>query len=539
MARVEPRRRRAAWVLGACALLPAWGASSAGADEWTVAKPKSAGTGSPITLKRDPTDAARLPSLRFETVQKSVWPAKKREVALDFTARVSPAGVDDQHRPRVHLAADVEKVAVDGDDLAPRMRAAGVDLSVLSSIDEHGYVADGVVKGAERLGTLDRFLQSAPAWALPRLPDKPVRTGDAWDLSIPYFLWSVNQPGAAPAEGFVTQVLEAIEAHDGVRCARVRTVASLRRPQPKGMTPPGVEIGEGDALARFHAEGTSWIEVDGGRLREDVLDVKMRIENVQTKTWMEWTFHRTAKPPPAGTAPRTVDWSAHMGALKFVVGYEPGMEEAWAAGRPAMLFFTSATDPWCPKFAARTWNDKEVLRKVEAYLPVLVDGDREPELRKKYEVLLLPAVVWVDADGQRVFIVSGDAPLELFRTVVETAQARAPETKPSPDYAAVTKAAEAMRAAMKSGDVRAALRAIHEIDEVKRPRAIVAEAAALERDLAKRGGEELAKAKELIEQGKREEAKSALRKLKETFGDHPVGREAWTLLRRLEEESGK
>src|SRR5204863_821230 len=126
--------------------------------------------------------------------------------------------------------------------------------------------------------------------------------------------------------------------------------------QPKGMTPAGVEIGEGDALARFHAEGTSWIEIEGGRLREDVLDIKMRIENVQTKAGSEWTFHRAAGPRPARAETHDQDWSAHMGALKFVVGYEKGMEEAWAAGRPAMLFFTSATDPWCPKFAARTWK---------------------------------------------------------------------------------------------------------------------------------------------------------------------------------------
>jgi hypothetical protein len=511
-------------------------ATSARADEWTVAKPKSAGKGPAVTLKRTLDDAARLPVAQFRTRQEIARKDEKREILVDFEATLSPADADEKGRHQVRVAVAPSKVSVDGDDSAPKLREAGIAISVLSPVDAKGFVASGTTTGAEGLGTLGPFLRTSASWALPYLPEKPVRVGDAWDLPIPYFLWSVNQPGDAPAEGFVTQVLTALEDRDGVRCAKVKTVFSLRRPQPPGMTPEAVGIGEGAALSRFRGEGTSWIDLDGC-LREEVLDVKMRIENTTTKAWMQWTLHREGKARPRGAAapaPPPNEWQKHLGKLDFVVGFAAGMERAWAEGRPAMLFFTSRKDKWCPLFAARTWKDPEVLEKVKAYLPVLVDAEAEPALREKYTVLLLPAVVWVDSEGDQIFAAVGDIPLDLFRTLAEGARDRAPEVKPSESYVAVTKAAEAMRAAVRSGDARGALRAVRQIQEVGRPPALVAEAKEVEERIGAQATEALGKAKELVAAGKKAEAKDALGKIRETYGDHPVGREAWTLLRELQ-----
>src|SRR5207247_4776270 len=131
------------------------------------------------------------------------------------------------------------------------------------------------------------------------------------------------------------------------------------------------------------------------------------------------------------------------------------------------------------------------------------------------------ACVVVDSDGNQVFIVAGDAPLDLFRTAVEAARDRAPDAGPSPSLAASRKAADALHAALKSGDTKAALRAIHDVQEVKRPKSLVEEANEAERQIGKRGAEELAKAKELLGSGKNAEAKEALQKLKQSYGDHP------------------
>ena len=504
-------------------------------DEWSPTKPKSAPTGAAVSWKRSPGDAAHLPRARVVTRQVHAWVNKKQDLAIEFDSTTTPAKSDDKGRAQVDVAVELTGFAVDQEDLMPTARAKGGKLSVLSALDAHGFVAQGTPKGAMADGKLAEALKPVGSWVLPYLPEKPVRVGEAWDLPIPYFLWTVDQSGGVPAEGFVTQVLEAIEVHAGVRCARVKTVAALKRPQPKGMTPAAVEIGEGAALARLHAEGTMWIDLDGV-LREDALDLKLRVENNDSKAWMEWTFHREVKAQPMGAAPAARDWSGHMGGLKFVVGYEKGMDAAWAAGRPAMLFFTSIKDHWCPLFAARTWKDKEVLEKVKAYIPVLVDADADPELAKRLTVVLLPGVVWVDSEGGQLFSAIGDAPIEMFRALAETARDRAPDVGPSPSLVASRKAADALHAALKAGDTKAALKAIRDVGEVKRPATLVAEAKAAEEQIGKRGAEELASAKSLLEAGKKAEAKEALQKVRQSYGDHPVGQEAWMLLRKLNEE---
>lgn len=504
------------------------------ADEWAPAKPKSLPTGAPVSLKRSLGDAAHLPRARVVTRQTHAWVDKKQGLALEFDAEAAPTKADAKGQAQVDMAVELTGFAVDQEDLMPMARAKGAKLSVLSAVDAHGYVAQGTPKGALAEGKLAVALKPIGAWVLPYLPEKPVRVGEAWDLPIPYFLWSINQLGAVPAEGFVTQVLEAIEDHAGVRCARLKTVVALRRPQPKGMTPPEVRVGEGAALARFHAEGTMWVDLDGV-LREDKLDLKFRIENVESKAWMEWTLHREVSAQPMGAAPVAKDWSGHMGSLKFVVGYEKGMDAAWAAGRPAMLFFTSSKDHWCPIFAARTWKDKDVLETVKAYLPVLIDVDAEPEIAKKLPVLMLPGVIWVDSEGEQIFSAIGDAPLDMFRTLAETARDRAPKVGPSPSLAASRKAADALHAALKAGDMKTALKAIRDVREIMRPKSLVSEANAAEAQIGKQGAEDLAKAKGLLEAGKKVEAKEALQKLRQSYGDHPVGQEAWTLLRKLAE----
>ena len=503
------------------------------ADEWSPTRPKAMPSGSPITLKRNVTDATKLPRARVVTKHHHAWADRSAETAVEFDAVAAPAKPDAKGRPQVAATLTVTGLAVENLDLMGRVAERGAEVTVLSTLDAHGYVGSATATGGVAEGALGDVFRPTGAWLLPYLPEKPVRVGDVWDLPIPYFLWSIKQQGDAPATGFVTQTLLAVELHGGVKCARLKTVASVRRPQPAGMTPKEVGVGDGAALTRIRAEGTTWVDLDGC-VREDVLDVTLRVENDETKAWMEWTFHRDLKAQPVGAPPPPKDWSAHVGNVKFVEGFEKGLDKAWNAGKPAMLFFTSIKDHWGPIFGARTWKDKEVLERVKGYVPVLVDADERGDLRKRYDVVVLPAVVWVDSDGNHLFAAMGDAPIELFRTAAATAQERVPDG-PAPSFLAARKAGEELRAALKAWDVRAAMRAIHDIDELKRPASLVEEARAAEAQIEKRGAGELAKAKALLEAGKKPEATEALEQVRKAYGDHPVGREAKELLRSLVE----
>ncbi len=524
--------------IGLAALLVLAPRAARAADEWTLPKPKSVPTGTPITLKRSIADAAKLPHARIVTRQSHVFEESKQDGAIEFDADAKPGKPDGKGRPQVDLQVELTGLAVGNDDLLLGVEGADRRMSILSALDARGFVVEGTARGgvAEK-GKVGEILKPVGSWVLPYLPEKPVRVGETWDLPPAYFLWTINQTkspqDAAPSEGFVTQVLEAIETHDGAKCARVKTAAALKVSVAKGGSLASV-LGEGDTVVRIRAEGKSWVDLDGC-LREDAFDVKMRVESVTTHKTVDWTFHREVKGRPAGAAPAAKDWSAHMAGLKFVVGFEKGLDEAWTQGKPAMLFITSQKDHWCPIFAARTWKDKEVLEKVKAYLPVLVDADAEPEVAKKYMALILPSVIWVTAEGHQIFAAVGDAPIELFRTLADTARERTPAEPPA-SYVASKKAADALHAAIKAGDTKATLRAIREVEDVGRPKALVEEARKTQAAIDRRGADELAKAKALLESGKTPEAKEALEKIRQTYGDHAVGREAKDILRKLADE---
>jgi hypothetical protein len=235
----------------------------------------------------------------------------------------------------------------------------------------------------------------------------------------------------------------------------------------------------------------------------------------------------------AGDDKPAKDWPAHMGDLPFVVGMDAGRAEVKFTGRPAMLFFTSSTDEWCPKFAARTWKDKQVLADVAGYTPVLVDFDAAPkELKDKYAIAIVPSVVWIDFDEDNVFMVQGDAPLDMFRMGSDIAKARCPEAHPPAEgLAALLELRKKLDDAAAAKDVKAQLAAIADIRKVGLGAAVQKAAAAADARLTKDGEAEIARAQGLVAAKKKPDAKKALEKLVADYGaDHPVAKKAQELL---------
>lgn len=230
------------------------------------------------------------------------------------------------------------------------------------------------------------------------------------------------------------------------------------------------------------------------------------------------------------------DWSAHMGSLAFTVGIEKGREEVKFTGKPAMLVFTSAGDPWCPRYAFRTWRDLEVLENCAGYTPVLIDADAAPAaLKDRYAVAILPAVVWLDFDEEQVLIAMGDAPLDILRSISGVARDRCPKARPPAEgFAALQALRTRLDEAAKAKDVKAQLAAIAEIRKVGLGAGAQAAAREADERLTKDGNSEIARARDLQAAKKKAEAKKAAEKVLADFGpDHPVGKAAQELLDRI------
>ena len=236
----------------------------------------------------------------------------------------------------------------------------------------------------------------------------------------------------------------------------------------------------------------------------------------------------------AGDAKPAPDWTAHMGDVPFVVGIEKGREEVKFTGKPAMLFFTSATDKWCPKFAERTWKDKQVLSDIAGYTPVLIDADTAPkEFKDRYCAVMVPAVVWLDFDEKQIFMLIGDADLEMFKIGgSDVAKARCPDARPPAEgFAALMESKKKLDAALTAKDVKGALATIAEIRKVGLGAAVQKAAAAADAKLTKDGEAEIERANGLIAAKKKPDAKKALDKLVADYGaDHPVAKKAQEIL---------
>jgi len=242
----------------------------------------------------------------------------------------------------------------------------------------------------------------------------------------------------------------------------------------------------------------------------------------------------------AGDDKPAKDWTAHMGDLPFVVGMDAGRAEVKFTGKPAMLFFTSSTDKWCPQFAARTWKDKQVLSDIAGYTPVLIDADTAPkDFKDKYCAVIVPAVVWLDFDEKQIFMLIGDADLEMFKIGgSDVAKDRCPEPRPPGEgYAALLELKKKLDDAAAAKDVKAQIASIAEIRKVGLGAAVQKAAAAADARLTKDGEAEIARAQGLAAAKKKPDAKKALEKLVADYGaEHPVGKKAQAA---LDELSGK
>lgn len=120
------------------------------------------------------------------------------------------------------------------------------------------------------------------------------------------------------------------------------------------------------------------------------------------------------------------DWSHHTGKVPFVIGYDAGLATAKESGKPLMLFLTTTWCGWCKKLAADSFSDEAVAKELEAFVPVIVDGDVERDVIARFDIGGYPDVRFVTVDGQQLGHVGGYVPKAEFRAAIAAALRKAP-----------------------------------------------------------------------------------------------------------------
>ena len=124
-------------------------------------------------------------------------------------------------------------------------------------------------------------------------------------------------------------------------------------------------------------------------------------------------------------------WAGHAGKIPFVVGYDKGAVAAKESGKAPMYFFTATWCGWCEKLGQESFTDPEIVTLIgEHFTPVIVDGDTEKPVMRRYGVSAFPTVVFTDMNGVPIASVAGYQPKDRFLQVVRAAARGRRDTAP-------------------------------------------------------------------------------------------------------------
>jgi protein disulfide-isomerase len=74
-------------------------------------------------------------------------------------------------------------------------------------------------------------------------------------------------------------------------------------------------------------------------------------------------------------------------------------EESRREGKPALLYFTASWCPPCQRMAGETWGQTDVEAKLQAYVPVKIDIDKDRATAESYRIDGVPTFVVLDKEG--------------------------------------------------------------------------------------------------------------------------------------------
>jgi thiol-disulfide isomerase/thioredoxin len=131
---------------------------------------------------------------------------------------------------------------------------------------------------------------------------------------------------------------------------------------------------------------------------------------------------------PARCADPTINWRTD---------YNTARKESQQTGLPILLQIGSENCLYCKKMDATTIRDPAIMAQLQNFIPLKVDGNREPQLVKLLKVQLYPTTVLAAPDGTIHAFIQGYVAVDQFkeqlnRTNTLVASVKKPATPPAP-----------------------------------------------------------------------------------------------------------
>ncbi|UCD54877.1 MAG: thioredoxin fold domain-containing protein [Candidatus Omnitrophota bacterium] len=86
-------------------------------------------------------------------------------------------------------------------------------------------------------------------------------------------------------------------------------------------------------------------------------------------------------------------------AISWNTRLESSLRKAELQKKPIMIYFYTDWCGWCEKLERETYSDSKVSKLARKFISIKVNGDRERDIVKKYNIRGYPAVIFLSSDG--------------------------------------------------------------------------------------------------------------------------------------------
>ena len=122
------------------------------------------------------------------------------------------------------------------------------------------------------------------------------------------------------------------------------------------------------------------------------------------------TSHPTPEPAESPAPDTAVVPEVQPHRIEFVQGYARGYQDARAARKPMLVFFTAPWCDYCHQMIEEAFADRQVVCLSRQFVCILVDADREPSVCQQFGIRGYPTVQFLSPGGVPLNRVTGKTP---------------------------------------------------------------------------------------------------------------------------------
>lgn len=107
--------------------------------------------------------------------------------------------------------------------------------------------------------------------------------------------------------------------------------------------------------------------------------------------------------------------TSNSGAIAWVYSLDEGMSKAASEKKPVMIDIYAEWCYYCKKLDAQVYSDKEISDIAAKFVCVKIDGDKQPQIARRFEVQGYPTIIFLASNGSIIDKVVGYEEKESFK----------------------------------------------------------------------------------------------------------------------------